>query len=64
MVEILVSGTKNRITCNHCGAILSYNIEDIREKECYISQRNTYFVRYIKCPQCNNEISLSGDDKL
>lgn len=52
MVEVLVPGTKNRMTCDFCGAILSYDKGDIKENERFLSARNSYFEKYIVCPQC------------
>jgi hypothetical protein len=58
MIEILHEGTKNRIKCTFCGALLSYQKEDIKEKECYRSQRDSYILKYISCPQCNQIIIM------
>ena len=52
MIEILHEGTKNRIKCAFCEALLSYQQEDIKEKEHYRSQRDLYILKYITCPQC------------
>lgn len=60
MIEIIKAGTKNRIECNNCGALLSYTVSDIKEEERYITQRETYTQKYIICPQCNNKIVLES----
>lgn len=71
MIKILVSGTRNKITCNFCGAVLQYDKEDIKETEHFVSPRESYFVKYIICPQCkdivkfgrtNNEIQINKTD--
>ena len=33
MIEIIERGNKKRITCKHCGAVLSYEPEDVKEEE-------------------------------
>lgn len=52
MVKVLVLGTKNRMTCGFCGAILSYDKDDIKENERFLGAHNSYFEKYIVCPQC------------
>ena len=61
MIEILYEGTKNRIKCTFCRALLSYQKEDIQEKECYRSQRDSYILKYITCPQCLSKNYLEGE---
>jgi len=58
MIEIIKQGLKNRTECNNCGALLSYTIEDIKEEEKYITQRDSYIQKYLTCPQCNNKLVL------
>lgn len=59
MIEIIEPGTKNRIRCDYCGALLSYSKEDIKEKLEYIGNRFCENLRkIIVCPQCQNEIIL------
>ena len=58
MIEIIQQGTKNRVKCTFCGALLSYQKEDIKEKECYTNQRESYFLKYIICPQCGQMITM------
>jgi DNA-directed RNA polymerase subunit RPC12/RpoP len=60
MIEIIKQGTKNRVECNNCGALLSYTIEDIKEEEIYITQRDSYAQKYLTCPQCNSKILLQS----
>lgn len=63
MIKILIRGTKNRIDCNFCGAVMSYDKEDIKEEEKFLSQRETYFENYIICPQCKNRIIFKNNFK-
>lgn len=58
MVKIIKPGTKNMINCGFCGALLTYNKDDIKEVEKYLDQRESYFQKYITCPQCNNNITI------
>ena len=61
MIEIIKQGTKNRVECKNCGALLSYTVDDVREEEKYISQRDSYTQKYIMCQQCNNKIVLEAE---
>lgn len=58
MIEIIQQGTKNRVNCAFCGAVLSYQKKDIQEKECYRNQRDSYTLKYIICPQCSQIITM------
>lgn len=60
MIEIIKAGTKNRVECNNCGALLSYTKEDIKVHEEFVSQRDSYIQKYIICPQCSNKIVLNS----
>ena len=60
MIEIIKAGTKNQVECANCGALLSYTIEDIKQEEKFISQRDSYIQKYIPCPQCKNKIVLES----
>ena len=58
MIEVIKPGTKNRVECNNCGALLSYSVDDIKLQEKYLSQRDSYNEKYIMCQQCNERIVL------
>lgn len=60
MIEVIKPGTKNRVECNNCGALLSYSVDDIKLQEKYLSQRDSYNEKYIMCPQCNARIVLES----
>jgi len=60
MIEIIKAGTKNRVECANCGALLSYTKEDIKEREEFIGQRDSYIQKYIICLQCNDKIILNS----
>jgi hypothetical protein len=61
MIKILKPGTKKEVTCDKCGALLSYDenedVETKYEKD-IASTMETYRkpVKYIICPQCKNKI--------
>ena len=59
MVEVLKHGEKNVINCDFCGAQLKYTVDDIKEKEYYITQFNNEFIKYIVCPDCNHHVELN-----
>jgi NAD-dependent SIR2 family protein deacetylase len=48
MITVIKRGTRRRATCSSCGAVLSYEEEDICVND------NSAYVIY--CPQCNHEI--------
>lgn len=59
MIEIIEPGTKNRVRCDTCGTLLSYQKDDV--KECYYDHMNFGgYERYIHCPQCLNKIVLEA----
>lgn len=60
MVEIIKEGTKNRVECGNCGTLLSYRKEDIKEREEFLRQRDSYIQKYITCPQCDDRIILNS----
>ena len=60
MIEIIKEGTKNRVECNNCGALLSYTVSDIKEEEKYVTQVVSHNQKYIMCPQCNEKIVLES----
>ena len=63
MVEVIKHGEKNIIDCNFCGAQLRYSVDDIKEQEKYLSQRDSYFEKYIVCPDCKNKVVIKwGND--
>ena len=68
MIKILKPGTKKEVTCDKCGALLSYDEnEDVKEenikKRCstIIPSEFRYKQKYIICPQCKNKIIFQLD---
>lgn len=64
MIKIIEPGTLRRVTCNSCGAVLSYDEkEDVKIEAIEdFSMVNGFFKREqrcIMCPQCNTQIVLS-----
>ena len=60
MVEVIKHGDKNITDCDFCGAQLRYSVDDIKEHESYISQRDSYSEKYIICPDCNSKVIVKG----
>lgn len=60
MIKIIQEGTKNRVECDYCGALLSYDKSDVVEARCYLSNGFSATNKSITCPQCQNEIVLEG----
>ena len=60
MIEIIRPGTKKKIECGECGAILRYEQEDIQIGSVLISPLSTGNKKYIVCPQCNYKIILEA----
>ena len=60
MIQVLREGTRNRIECDYCGALLAYDKEDIQKEEVYWDPRNCSETRFLPCPQCKNKIILEA----
>lgn len=58
MVEVIKHGDKNITDCVFCGAQLKYTTDDIKEKEYHITQRDSDFIKYIICPDCNSHVEI------
>lgn len=67
MIEILKEGTKKKVTCRNCGAILSYEREDIcRRRNSPWGTGHAHIIDcpdveafdYIICPQCEQKIDV------
>lgn len=57
MIKIIKAGTRKKIECSECVAVLSYEAEDIETTA--INQQNGWSdEQYITCPQCKTEILL------
>lgn len=55
MIKIIKKGTRKQIECSQCGALLSYESEDVK----LVNKANGWSDKeYITCPQCSNEIIL------
>lgn len=59
MIEIIKAGTKKKITCHECGAVLSYEDEDVKTERNPQDRWNPD-KQYIVCPQCNSVIVLKA----
>lgn len=56
MIKVLKEGTKKKVECEDCGALLQYEKEDIQEQKVGL---NGYY-EYIICPECKYRIGLRG----
>jgi rubredoxin len=54
MITIL----KKTINCNYCGALLSYEKEDIKNETIETTRFTSLSFSYITCPQCQGQIRL------
>ena len=56
MIKIIKAGTRKKIECADCGALLSYEEEDIVVET---NPENGWSdKRFIECPQCKSKIVL------
>ena len=60
MVEVIRKGSLKKIECCGCGSLLKYDVnEDVQKKE-YPNTFGIYYKEFIKCPECGEEVLLSG----
>lgn len=64
MINVLKEGNKNIATCDFCGSVLGYDLNDIHEREVPINQRASYFQKYIICPKCGCKVVVIKDGGL
>ena len=64
MIEILEAGTKKKVRCNNCGALLSYEKSDVKEEQIKtmmpLGDPHKMVKEYITCPQCKESIYLTS----
>ena len=60
MIQVLREGTRNRIECDYCGALLAYDKEDIQKEEIHWGPSYYKITRFLFCPQCKNKIILGA----
>lgn len=64
MVTVLKVGTREKVTCPECGALLSYDsFLDVIKKIENVGVRPFTYPRqkeYIICPQCNHEVVVDS----
>ena len=56
MIIVLKLGTKKKVECDKCGALLEYEKEDIQEQQIGFNA----FYEYIVCPECKYRIGVRG----
>ena len=57
MIKILKYGTKRKIKCDGCGAVLRFDEPDIKSEEVGYGYCGG-FVEFIHCPQCDHKIII------
>lgn len=65
MIKIIEKGTKQKIRCEGCGCLFSFDDEDVNIRTgigIYGMEIREKHYRTIVCPQCNNEIVLDSDN--
>lgn len=66
MIEILEKGTRKQCTCENCGAELSYEKNDIKDKPKrtidFRTLKPVYPSNYIICPQCKHPVEVEVDE--
>lgn len=66
MIEILEKGTRKQCTCENCGAELSYEKNDIKNKPKrtidFRTLKPVYPPNYIICPQCKHPVEVEVDE--
>lgn len=58
MIKIIEHGTRKEQRCKKCGCLFSYEEIDVKKRNAVTS---AYAFKYIRCPQCNNEIILEAE---
>lgn len=58
MIEVLEKGRKKTITCDGCGAVLSYDNADVNNYFRFPLLFRSRPNQAIKCPQCKNIIHI------
>ena len=71
MIKIIKEGKRRTVECSECGAVLSYNLEDIQKENINNMIPNIIAYsfgakgaapgirEYIKCPCCNTNIIIN-----
>lgn len=61
MIEVIRKGSLKTVECHMCGALLKYDVnEDVIRSQNPCLTGGMYTKEYIKCPECDEEIVLSG----
>lgn len=66
MIEVLKKGTRKQCTCENCGAVMSYEKNDIKDKPKrtidFRTLKPVYPQNYIICPQCKHPVEVEVDE--
>ena len=60
MIKIIEHGTRKEQRCEKCGCLFSYEEIDVKKGNEMLLQVHMPF-KYVRCPQCNNEIILEAE---
>ena len=61
MIEVIRKGSLKKVECCGCGALLRYDAnEDVQKTELPSLHGGMYYKEFIKCPECGEELLLSG----
>jgi hypothetical protein len=61
MIEVIKEGTKKKVVCPFCEAVLRYTMDDVQTKKYDMSNKIQSLVwerHFIVCPLCNEKIIL------
>ena len=65
MIKVIKPRTRKNVECANCGALLSYEEEDVKRSATKTFSGTAYdpfntYKNYIICPECGEEITLNG----
>lgn len=54
MVKVIKYGQKRRVTCNHCGALLEFEHDDLKNVQTGMNE----YEQQIECPACRESVEV------
>lgn len=55
MVKVIEYGPKRRVICNHCGALLEFEQDDLKTVQTGMNE----YEWQIECPACNETVAIN-----
>lgn len=55
MVKVIKYGQKRRVICNHCGALLEFEKDDLKTVQTGMNE----YIQQIVCPACNETVMVN-----